>query len=735
MLTVAALRDRLAGGRVRRAPTVLQMDRVECGAAALAMVLAYHGRSVPLDELRVACDVNRDGANQANVLRAARSYGLRAKGLSGTVASLDNLPLPAIINWRFSHFVVLEGRRGDRFYINDPAAGRRRVRRREFEEAFTGLALAFEVGPEFVPGGAPPSIWRSLLSYLKSSRPAFGFVLLASAGLIVPGLVLPLFTTIFIDEYLVRGRDELVPPLLLLMALMMVLSTGFGWLRSLGLLRLRLKLALSRTSAFLWHMLRLPLTFFQQRLTGELTYRVAIGDSIAGVISSGLAANLLNFFTAAFFLALMFVFDATLALLAMTVAALNLLGLRLTERVRLDAERLLIGVAGTLYGVTQSGLAMIDTLKASGREDEFYNVWVGNFARKMNVQRTQVLVADIVGLIPGLLAGLGDAAILCAGATRILDGGMTIGMLVAFQLLRSQFIAPFNQLVGLRAQLQRTESELARLDDVLGWPRATGTDDEPVAVTAGADPAPSLRLRGDIALDRVSFGYSRHGPPLLADFSLEVAAGERVALVGGTGSGKTTIVRLLAGLYAPADGEIRFDRRPRPTIPRAVLANSVALVDQEIHLFHDTVRANLSLWDSSISTEQLVRAARDACIHDVIAAREGGYDARVSERGTNLSGGQRQRLEIARALAGNPSVLLLDEATSALDPVTEKLVMDNLRRRGATCLLVAHRLSTIRDCDTIVVLEQGRVVDRGPHQELVRSDGPYRRLIEASYNR
>jgi NHLM bacteriocin system ABC transporter peptidase/ATP-binding protein len=714
--------------RLRRSPTVLQMEAVECGAAALAIVLAHHGRWVPLEELRVACGVSRDGSKASNVVKAARGYGLAAKGFKKEPAALRSLALPAILHWNFNHFVVLDGFRKGRVFLNDPATGPREVTEEELDQAFTGVVLTFEPGPEFQRQGDPPRLVPALRRRLAGSRAALVFVLLAGLALAIPGLVVPVFSKIFVDSVLLENRREWLAPLLFAMGAAALLTGALTWIQQVYLLRLETRMAVGSSSRFLWHVLRLPTEFFSQRYAGDISSRVAINDRVAQLLSRDLATNALGAVMVVFFAAVLFQYDAVLTLVGIAVVSLNVAALRYVSRRRVDGNRRLVQDQGKLLGTAIGGLQTIETLKATGGESDLFARWAGYQAKVVNGQQELERYTQILDAFPPLLSAVNTALILGLGGLRVMNGSLTLGGLVAFQLLMAAFIAPINRLVSLGGRLQMVEGDMNRLDDVLRYrtdPSAGSGSGELPPVGA------AVRLNGFLELREVSFGYSRLDPPLIESLHLSLKPGSRVALVGGSGSGKSTISRLVTGLYEPWSGEILFDGRRRRETPAGVLTGSLAAVDQNVFLFEGTVRENLTLWDATIPLPEVVAAAKDACIHEDIAARPGGYDSAIEEGGANWSGGQRQRLEIARALVGRPSVLVLDEATSALDPTTESRIDQNLRRRGCTCLIVAHRLSTIRDADEIIVLEKGKVVQRGAHDELKGVDGPYSRLISA----
>jgi ABC-type bacteriocin/lantibiotic exporter with double-glycine peptidase domain len=693
---------RLRNGSIRPTPTILQMEWVECGAASLAMILAYYGLWIPLEQLRVACGVSRDGTKASNMLKAARRFGLAAKGFRKEPNTLHELPMPCIIHWNFNHFVVLEGLDDKRAYLNDPAIGRRFVDLAEFDAAFTGVVLAMEPGPEFRKAGRAPAVFPVLARELRHSRPAVILLLAVSVALAVPGVIIPAFAKIFVDDILIENLRGWFAPLLIGMAATAAGRALVAALQQSLLLRLQTKLSVSMVSRFLWHLLALPMEFFTQRHAGDVASRVAANEQVARLLSGGLATNVLNLVSLVFFAAAMAVYDLALAAMCVGIALLNVVALKLVSRHLVDINRSLALERGKLYGSTISIVRTIETLKASGLEDDAFSRWAGFQAKLLNMEPT--------------------AIILGIGGLRVIDGALTIGSLVAFQSLMVSFAGPINALVQLAGGFQAVKADLARLEDVLNYPI------ESVAGrTSTADSVP--KLSGRIELRDIQFGYSPLEPPLIDGLSLTLEPGMRIALVGGSGSGKSTVGRLICGLIKPWSGEIRYDGVPLQGVPPEVFANSVAYVDQDIFLFEGSVRDNLTLWDLTVPESNVTQALKDASIHDDIAARPGNYDCYVGEGGTNFSGGQRQRVEIARALVGNPSVLVLDEATAALDPYTEQLIDDNLRRRGCACIIIAHRLSTIRDCDEIILLENGKVVERGTHDELLAKAGAYALLV------
>jgi NHLM bacteriocin system ABC transporter peptidase/ATP-binding protein len=705
------------------------MEAVECGAAALGIMLAYYNRIVPLPELRQACSISRDGSKASNILTAARTYGLQAKGFKVDLAGLRKLECPYIIFWNFNHFLVVEGFGKDKVYLNDPASGPTTVSLEEFDKSFTGVVLVGEPGPEFRPGGRKPSVILSLRDRLRGSIGALIYCVLAGLLLVIPGLAIPTFSQMFVDNVLIEGRDDWLRPLVLGILLVSVLNGFLTLLQLQFLRRLKIKLAVGMSSRFLWHILRLPVSFYDQRFAGEISSRVRLNDNLANLLSGRLATTAISAVTVIFYAAVMLQYDVVLTSIGIAFVAVNVLVLRWVSRQRVDANMRLMQEQGKVSGVSISGLQSMETLKASGLESDFFSRWAGYYAKAINARQEMDGTNQTLAVLPSFLTSITSMLLLGVGGLRVMDGVLSIGMLVAFQGMMQRFLEPVNNLVGLAGEVQEMEGNLNRLDDVL----RNAIDPAVAKEMRDIAPPPStqVRLQGYVELRNVTFGYNRAAAALIENLSFSLKPGQRVALVGGSGSGKSTVAKLVCGLYEPWQGEILFDGQPREQIPRPVMTHSLSLVEQDISLFAGSVRDNLTLWDATVPFSNLVRACKDAAIQDVVLSMPGGYNADLAEGATNLSGGQRQRLEIARALVNHPSILVMDEATSALDAETEKIIDQKLRQRGCTCVIVAHRLSTIRDCDEIIVFDRGKVVQRGTHDELQQVEGKYLQLIRS----
>lgn len=710
---------------VKKVPVILQMESLECGAASLAMVLAYYKKFIPLEQLRSDCNVSRDGSTAKYINLAARHHGLEAKGYRMSAEKLkEQTEFPMIIHWNFNHFVVLCGFKRNKAIINDPAAGRTSVDMEEFDRSFTGIALKFKPSESFVPSGKPKSVFSFIKKRLKGCAAPLTFVLTMGFIISILELVKSVFYKLYTDEVLIDGTSDKMHPLMT--AMMIVLLVGFiaEILKNTYLTKLQAKMSISSSSSFMWHVLRLPVEFFSQRFAGDISSRQQSNNSIADSLCTQLAPVLLNVVMIGIYLAVMIYYSISMAMIGIAMAVINILIMRITSRHNANAAKSIQRDSGKLSGIMIATVSMIETIKASGAESGFFEKISGYQTKYNNSMLDLHRRNTMTGIIPQILSGFSTGAVLMIGVYNIFSGNFTIGALMAFQSFMNLFLSPVGSLVNSIQVFQDMSGSMERVEDVMNY--KTDVDFDPAIPDKEYE-----KLSGEVELKDISFGYSALAPALIENFNLKAKKGSMTALVGGSGSGKSTLAKIISGLYPQRSGELLFDGKPLKEIDRYVFTGSVAVVDQSISLFSGTIKDNITMWDSTIPEEIIVQACKDACIHDDIMALKDGYDSLIAEGGGNFSGGQRQRLEIARAFAAQPSIIILDEATSALDPTTEKLVMDAVKRRGMTCFVIAHRLSTIRDADEIIMLEYGKEAERGTHSQLIEKDGKYAALVKS----
>ena len=714
----------VTNGRAK-VPVVMQMEALECGAASLAMVMAYYDKWVPLEQVRLDCGVSRDGSNAKNVLIAARSYGFEAQGYRCEIDSLkDNMQFPCIIHWNFNHFVVLDGFQGNYAWINDPARGEVKVTMEEFGRSFTGICLQIKPGPDFEPGGKPKSTVEFARRRLRGAGAAVAFVLFSTVIGYLFGIINPLFSRFFMDRLLTGENRELLMPFLVLLALMGGAQVITSWVQAVYNMKLNGKMAIVGSSDFMWKILRLPMEFFSQRMGGDILQRQGTNASIASTLVNTLTPLALNTIMMIFYLVVMVRYSVLLSILGIFTIILNLLVSRIISAKRVNVTRVQMRDSGKLASATVSGIQMVETIKASGAENGYFQKWAG-YQASVNTQNVKYAkINQYLGMIPTLLSAVAESSVLILGVWLTMYGNFTLGMIMTFQQFLSSFMSPAMTLISAGQTIQEMRTQMERVEDVMQYPEDPNFSDHPLD-----EDADYSKLSGSVELKHVTFGYSRLGQPLIQDFSMSMKPGSRVAFVGSSGCGKSTLSKLISGLYQPWSGEILFDGKPISQIDRSVFTGSVAVVDQDIVLFEDTIANNIKMWDESIEDFEMILAARDAQIYDDIMARDGGFYGKLTEGGKDLSGGQRQRIEIARVLAQDPSIIIMDEATSALDAKTEYELVKAVKDRGITCIVIAHRLSTIRDCDEIIVLDKGQVVERGTHEELYAKGGYYSELI------
>ena len=708
-----------------KVPVIMQMEALECGAACLAMIMAYYDKWVPLEQVRTDCGVSRDGSKAKNILKAARSYGLKAQGFRCELSAIKTkVTYPCIIHWNFDHFVVLDGIKGDTVWLNDPARGEVKVTMEELDRSFTGICLQIEPGENFEPSGKRESTLAFARRRLVGTGAAVLFLLISTVIGYLFGVINPVFSKFFIDRLLTGENIELLTPFLFIMTIFALAQVIVVWLQAVYQMKIDGKMALIGSSTFMWKILRMPMEFFSQRMGGDILQRQESNSMIARTLVNTFTPLLLNTIMMFFYLFVMIRYSLILTLVGIGTVIVNLVVSRIISTKRVNITRVQMRDSGKLASVTVSGIQMVETIKASGAENGYFQKWAG-YQASVNSQTVKFSkLNQFLGMVPTLLTGLSGSAVLVLGVWLTMKGEFSIGAIMTFQGFLSAFMSPAMTLIGAGQTIQEMRTEMERVEDVMQYPDDEYYSDEPIS-----EEKDYSKLGGSVELKNVTFGYSRLEKPLIENFSMKMEPGSRVAFVGTSGCGKSTLSKLISGLYKPWSGEVLFDGKPISEIDRTVFTSSVAVVDQDIVMFEDTIDNNIRMWNDSLKDFEIILAAKDAQIYNDIMERDGGFYGKLIEGGKDLSGGQRQRLEIARVLAQDPSVIIMDEATSALDAKTEFEVVNAVKNRGVTCIVIAHRLSTIRDCDEIIVLDQGRVVERGTHDELYAKGGVYTELV------
>ena len=703
---------------VKKVPVVMQMETVECGAAALSMLLAYHGKWLSIEQLRTDCGVSRDGSNARNIVLAARHHGMDAHGWQADIAHLPSLA-PAIIHWNHNHFVVFKGFHRGMAFINDPSIGSMAVSMKEFQRSYSGVAITATPGDDFKPQGHQTSILHYVRENIRGAKDAFIFTLLMGILMSFAGMVYPLFSQVFLDSIITGKNDEWTVPFFVGIACLVVFNFLLALLDNVYGRRFAGSMSLKGNTRFLWHALNLPIEFFTQRYVGDIVQRQSLNEHITTTLVRILAPYAVNVALLLVYIVVMAQYSVLLTIVGISVVALNIYTVAAERELRTNLARALEQSEGKFYGITMSCVDNIESIKAAGAERGFFEFWAGTFARRNN----QEVAFQKRPFWPFVFGHFANSFILILGAALILEGQFSIGMLMAFQGFMAEFMKPAMGLMEGSTTVLELRSQMERIDDVMAYPTEQDT-------AAGNGQSGNVKLGGKIEMRNVTFGYSTSAEPLIRDFSMTLLPGKSVAIVGASGCGKSTIAKLVTGLYKPWSGEILFDDRDSSEVTRGEFVNSVACIDQNVVLFDDTIAENIKMWDHSIEDFTMTMACIDAGIRDDIISRPRGFNTRLVKGGGNFSGGQRQRFEIATALAREPVILILDEATSALDTVMENEVMQSIRQCGASTIVIAHRLSTIRDCDEIIVMDKGRIVQRGTHDELMAQGGAYAELIK-----
>ena len=710
---------------VAKVPFIMQMEALECGAASLAMVLAYYGKWIPLEQVRRDCGVSRDGSNALNVLKAARNYGLEASGYRFEPEYLrDNGSFPCIAHWEFNHFVVVCGFKKDKVYLNDPARGTVVVSMQEFDEKFTGICIQFSPTENFVPEGKPRSTISFAKKRLAGCGVAIAFVVVTGIISSLIGVINPVFSRIFMDRLLTGTDPGWHIPFIIVMSAFGFIQILMQFIQAIYSRRIEGKMAVYGTSSYMWKILNLPMEFYSQRYAGDILSRRSGNANISGSLINTFAPLVLQAVMMVFYLVVMLKNSVLLTLVGVSSIVINMFVARIISKKRINLSRVQMRDSGKLASCTTSGIEMIETIKASGAEEGYFQKWAG-YQASVNTQEVAFAkLNQYIGSIPSVVSIFTNTMVLMLGVYLTMEGKFTVGMIMAFQGFLGSFTAPASTFISAGQTLQELRTDMERIEDVMEYPA-----DENSALRQQTGDISYRKLKGNVEMKNVTFGYSRLAEPLISGFDLRLEPGSRVAFVGSSGCGKSTLSKLISGLYTPWEGEILFDGKPIKEIDRSVFTGSLAVVDQDIIMFEDTIASNIRMWDETIEDFEVIAAARDAQIHSDIIQRENGYEHKMIEGGNDFSGGQRQRMEIARVLAQDPTIVILDEATSALDAKTEYDVVNAIRDRGITCIVIAHRMSTIRDCDEIIVMDKGKVVERGRHEELYAKDGLYKELV------
>ncbi len=706
-----------------KTPTIYQMEATECGAASLSMVMGYYGKHMALEQMRIETGVSRDGCNAKNILRAARKFGFEAKGYRKSLEGLLECRPPCIIHWNFNHFVVWEGMKGKYAYINDPAMGRRKLAMEELDDCFTGIVLTFSKTEDFAKTKRKNTLFGFIKTRLNGQYSSLAALVAVGLCLVFPGLIIPIFSQVFVDDILLGGNTDWMTAFLAVMLCTAVFQAILTFSRGMLLEKLQNKMALVSAHQFLSHMFRLPMGFFDQRASGDLAKRVENNNNVSTFLAGDLAETVLNIMVAAFYLILLLMYSPVLTLIGVCSIVLNICLMKFSSDAISNLTMKMQQDQGKMIGAIFSGLNITSTLKASGAENEYVGRIQGYYAKTILLEQKLGKKQEVLNAIPQVANEMTNVLVMMFGGVLVINGKMTAGMLVAYTSLLTSFTEPVNKLVSFIQKIQTLKADMSRVEDIMKY-----EEDEKFSEIKTIPM--TTKLTGEVELEDISFGYSILEKPLVEGFNFYLPSGSSIAFVGASGCGKSTVSKIVSGLYMPWGGEVRMDGIPVRQIPKEIMASSVSTVSQDITLFSGSIRDNLTMWNKNVMDVDMVKAAKDACIHDAITSKPGAYDFRLTEGGTNLSGGQRQRLEIARALVTNPSILIMDEATSALDPIVEKQIIDNIKRRGCTCIIVAHRLSAIRDCDEIIVMERGKIAQRGRHEELAEVEGHYKRLIQ-----
>lgn len=716
--------------KIVKTPTVLQMEVIECGAASLGMILGFYGCHAPLEELRIRCGVSRDGANLAKISDAAESYGCNAAVGFFNLERLKTLELPVIIYWNHNHFMVLEGFKRGKVYLNDPALGRRSMDEEAFTRGYSQVAIQIRPDKGFKKRAQSENVLKEIYTKIRTEKYTFIFLLSITLLLTIPTLATPIFSQIFIDNYLINDQKSWINSLIAIMLYLLMVQFIFIYLKRVVLKKLETKMSLEFNKYLVVHMLKLPMVFFAQRHVGDLITRLQSNDNLAKILSGPLGGTLVSLWQVGIYFIAMVCYSPTLAIISLMLVLVNIACYYLVREKRKEMSIEIKQANGRLTTVTMNAIRGMENLKASGRENDLFCKWQNQLINYLNVNERLNLIDLIVGCIPTMTTTIANVFILGLGAMFAINGHLTVGGIVAFQALFLVFNEPVKQFSELGGQIQLVEADFKRVNDVFHYQESTHEDDK----NNGKELFRKKPFKGSIELKNITFSYSPLEKPFIKNLSLKIKPGSRVAFVGLSGSGKSTLAKIISGLYPPNSGEVIIDDVNQKDISRRERANYISVVSQDEFFFKGSISENLSLWGKPFDEAELIKASKAACIFDLISGYAKGFQAQLEEGATNISGGQRQRLEITRALLKSPKVLILDEATSALDALVEEEVSENINALGITTISIAHRLSTIRGADVIYVFKDGEIIQQGTHEQLKTKCKLYQQLIGIALN-
>ena len=714
----------------RKVPLSIKILDKESGAVSMSMIFNYYGLFLNREKAREEAGVTEKGTSADRIQKAMVRNGFDATLKNIEMLEMEQLFLPAIVKLKNDKFAVVTKISKQNVYLNDPESGREKISRQEFSNVFAGQLIEAYPNESFQPGGEKGNLLSYIKQWLGKDSKIIVYVFILGLILIIPNIIFPASYKIFLDNILGLQQDYFYKPLIIVLIGLMLFTGALTFIQQRLVTRLEVKMALISSANFFRHLLKLPLPFFLGRFPGELGKRIPLNANLALVFAADLPKIVLNVISIILYSIVMLNYNVLLTIIGVVFSLLSLWSLKVITAKREALNQIIVQNRGKVYNVSMVGLQMIETIKASASENDFFEHWAGYQTNMVNNDQKLGYINKFLDILPAFLKSLNNIVMICLGTLLVIYGSMTIGTLVAFQALMDTFSKPVSDIINNGGKIQDAAAYLTTLKDALDTTEDevfTEVDINPITQVTPAD----AKLNGELELRNVQFGYNKYEEPLIKDFSIKLTPGKSVALVGSSGSGKSTIAKLIVGINKLWGGEILIDGKNIKKYPSVILASSLSMVDQKVFLFNGTVNENITMWNKSTPQEHIVKAAKDACIDDVINERNGSFESIVLEDGKNYSGGQRQRLEIARALVNNPSILILDEATSALDPNSEKVIMNNLKKRACTSLIIAHRLSTIRDCDEIIVLDTGTIVQRGTHEELLKDKkGKYYKLVK-----